>query len=72
MPTGVIICENIINKETLNKILPEEIGSIIQSFNCCDSCNRLINLEDGYDFYPDETYKLNNLSKATFYVERNR
>ena len=57
------------NKETLSKIFPEDIGNIIQSFNCCDSCNRLINLEDDYDFYPEEKYKLTTFEKQLFILK---
>ena len=37
------------NKETFHTILPEDIGGIIQSFNCCDNCNRFMKWEDHYE-----------------------
>ena len=58
------------NKETLNKILPEPIANIIQSFHCCcSSCNRLMDLEDNYDFYPEEKDKLTTFEKQLFILK---
>ena len=57
------------NKETLYKILPEPIANIIQSFNCCSNCNRLINLEDSYEFYPEEKDKLTTFEKQLFILK---
>ena len=48
------------NKETFNKILPEPIADIIQTFNCCRKCSRLISLEDDYDFDRFSERKPNN------------
>ena len=57
------------NKETLYKILPEPIANIIQSFNCCSNCNRFINLEDSYEFYPEEKDKLTTFEKQLFILK---
>ena len=57
------------NKETLYKILPEPIANIIQSCNCYSNCNRLINLEDNYEFYPEEKDKLTTFEKQLFILK---
>ena len=55
------------NKETFNKILPEEIGNIIQSFNCCSNCEHLINLENHYYFEEHPlTHNLSTFEKQLF------
>ena len=55
------------NKETFNKILPEDIGNIIQSFNCCSNCEHLMNLENHYYFEEHPlTCKLSTIEKQLF------
>ena len=57
------------NKETFNKIFPEPIADVIQSFNCCSNCNRLINLEDNYPFIICEKDILTNFEKQLFILK---
>ena len=58
------------NKETLNKILPEPIADIIQSFNCCcSSCNRLMDLEGNYPFIESEKDDLTTFEKQLFILK---